>query len=245
MTGGGVLKPGVVTVGDELVFGERGNDNEKWLLGFLRERGYPAVAALCLPDDVSAIAFWVRALVEAQHFPVLVSGGIGGTHDDCTREGIASALGRPLVKHEECFRILQSRYGRRFNQERRRMAWLPEDCGLIANPYGAPGFHMQGIFAFPGFPDMLHVMAPEALDGVLPERSEALWTIREHVLPVAEGDIAEAVEEFLRNHPGARLGMYPDATRMRREVTLRLRFLPGQEETAAAFDALVEELRSL
>mgnify|MGYP004209657473 CR=1 FL=1 len=41
------------------------------------------------------------------------------------------------------------------------MALLPNGCGLIKNPHGAPGFELEGIFAFPGFPIMLQSMMPK------------------------------------------------------------------------------------
>ena len=236
------VKPAIVTVGDELLFGERVNDNQKWLLRLLWERGYPAHMALSLPDDVHIIALWLRQLLSTDHYPILVSGGIGGTHDDLTREGIALALGVPLVKHPECYRILEGRYGNRFNTERQRMAWLPQGCELIANPIGAPGFHLRGIFAFPGFPTMLQSMVPEILDRIMPSAAPFQWITREYTLPLAEGDIAEAIETFNQGFPKARIGIYPDA-QGRKEVTVRLRCSSDEPETFASFDTLVASLR--
>ncbi len=152
------IRPAVVTVGDELMFGERPNDNQQWLLEALQERGHPAELALTLPDAVAIIAVWLRTLLREHCFPVLVSGGLGGTHDDCTREGIANTLQVPLTRHHDCFEILAAKYGEQFTAGRQRMAMLPEGCELIANPIGAPGFFLAGVYAFPGFPNMLRPM---------------------------------------------------------------------------------------
>ncbi|HEY5789328.1 MAG TPA: molybdopterin-binding protein, partial [Gammaproteobacteria bacterium] len=55
-------RPAVVTVGDELVLGERDDGNRRWLLAQLQAHGHPAEIALSLPDDVALIGYWVAAL---------------------------------------------------------------------------------------------------------------------------------------------------------------------------------------
>lgn len=237
------ILPAVVTVGDELILGERDNGNQRWLLHTLWERGHAARVALSLPDDVATIAQWIGLLRARELFPVLVSGGIGGTHDDCTRQGIAEGLGIPLQRHPECHDLLAARYGERYTPQRQRMAMLPAGCRLIDNDSGAPGFEVGGVYAFPGFPSMLQPMAAAVLDRLLGPPGEPRWILREAVLAAAEGDIAEDVERFGQSHPGAQIGIYPSTERFGREVTLRMRAPAGDTATADAFDALVARLR--
>jgi molybdopterin-biosynthesis enzyme MoeA-like protein len=63
------IQPAVVTVGDELIFGEHQNQNQRWLLQLLCEKGYPACAAITLPDAVQIIALWLRQFLQAQYYP--------------------------------------------------------------------------------------------------------------------------------------------------------------------------------
>jgi len=56
------LKPAVVTVGNELTFGERRNGNQEWLCQELFKRGSPAAVVLSLPDDIETIAHWIAQL---------------------------------------------------------------------------------------------------------------------------------------------------------------------------------------
>ncbi len=236
--------PAVVTVGDELLFGERQNENQQWLLCYLFEQGFPAGIAMVLPDDVQVIASHLKELKRAGHAPILVSGGIGGTHDDRTREAVALALSRPLVRHPECFELLVKRYGDHFNEQRRRMADLPRGCRLIANPFGAPGFHAGGIYAYPGFPHMLHVMVRDSLKDVLAGRGLP-WIQREFTLPVAEGEIARQVEAFSREYPAAKVGIYPHTVKDGPRVTVRLRVRGRHGEMVQAFERLERELREI
>jgi molybdopterin-biosynthesis enzyme MoeA-like protein len=237
------IQPAIVTVGDELIFGEHQNENQRWLLQLMWEKGHPARVALTLADAVETIAFWLRQFLQAQYYPVLVSGGIGGTHDDCTREAVARALDVPLVRHEACFDILAAKYGDRFSSGRQRMALLPAGCELIANPIGAPGFAIQGIWAFPGFPAMLQPMVLQVMEGIFSEAPASPWCIREVTLPVSEGDIAWAIESFADRHRQARIGIYPHAEKFRQEVTVRLRCPSEEGEILSAFNNLIHELK--
>jgi molybdopterin-biosynthesis enzyme MoeA-like protein len=232
----------VVTVGDELLFGERDDGNRRWLLERLHRRGHPAEVALSLPDDLEAIAHWLAALKRRGCHPVLVAGGLGGTHDDCTRQAVAAALERRLVLHPEADALLTARYGDRYTDQRRRMAWLPEGCALLPNTRGAPGFHVDGVFGLPGFPEMLQPMAEAVMDATLHPSVGKLATI-EATLPVQEGDVALEVEAFATSHPTARIGIYPVAGGGPPAVTLRLRAPADADATRDAFNALVARLR--
>lgn len=239
------LKPAVVTVGNELTFGERRNGNQEWLCQELFKRGAPAQIVLSLPDDIEIIAHWIRHLKQTGHYPIIVSGGIGGTHDDLTRQSIAAGLDRSIVKHEECFAILSKRYEnseRPFTEQRQRMADLPEGCDLVANPIGAPGFHIEGVYGFPGFPSMVQPMFETISPDVFGDVKAEEWLAIEYTLAVAEGDIAMDVEAFDKAHSDGHVGIYPSTEKFGREVTLRLRYPPGRQDLRDAFSTHVMEM---
>lgn len=238
-----VFQPAVITVGNELVYGERRNDNQAWLLTRLWENGIPARLALSLGDDEAQIGVEIRHLKSANYFPILVAGGIGGTHDDVTRQGIAAGLDLPLVRHAECHAILAQRYGEHYSVQRQRMAELPAGSELIPNPLGAPGFHCQGVYGFPGFPTMLQPMFESILPALLGTSAPVPPATREYTLPTSEGTIAAPLEAFSIAHPTVSIGIYPSTARLRREVTVRLRYQVQDEAIAEAFDALIAGLR--
>jgi len=223
-----VFKPAVINVGDELMYGERNNDNQRWLLNHLWLQGIPAVCAISLPDDVNVIANWIKNLKESHHFPIIVSGGLGGTHDDFTRESIAKGLGREFVQNSECYEILAKKYGADFNEERKRMTMLPKGATLISNPIGAPGFHIDGVFAFPGFSTMLKPMCTQILIEVLQQHSSVPLLImsaaHEFILPCAEGLVAKDVEVYALNNPAVKVGIYPSSAKFGKEVKVRIRY---------------------
>ena len=188
-----------------------------------------------LPDDAACIGEWLAQLKATGHSPILLSGGMGGTHDDRSREGVALALRLPLVRHAECDAILAARYavaadGLGYTEERQRMALLPEGAALIANPIGAPGLALAGVYAFPGFPSMLHPMATDVLDALMPPLDAAAAPVLlEAVLPLTEAALALRAEAFaVAWGAAAQLGIYPSNALYGKSVKLRLRVRPNR-----------------
>jgi len=233
------LKPAVLTVGNELIYGERENTNGMWMLQRLYSAGMPAEIWISLPDDENAIGEWIRLLKERDAFPIFVSGGIGGTHDDRTRQGIALGLDRALVCHEECYQILEKRYGKHFSGQRKRMAWLPEGCDLIPNDIGAPGFFLEGIYAFPGFPEMLKPMFEWVMERFFPAQGDV--EVFEWTVPVSEGTVGPVVERFSIEHPEVSVGIYPHLIPDGQQVTVRLRCSGKDSHVADELGRILKE----
>ncbi len=243
------FSPVVITVGDELVFGEQQNTNQQWLASALWQKGIPAKLSLVLPDNIDTIAQWIRYLLYQKHNLIIVSGGIGGTHDDCTRPGIAMGLGVELVQHKECLTFLQARaLARKFKITPlvERMTFLPEGCELIENETGMPGFHLNGVYAFPGFPNMLQPMAMHVLDNLMPDTTEEdNWITKEVIFPVAESVVGPYIETFLLTSPYAKIGIYPDNQQCHHQVKIKFRTPVYDEKAAGKFNELVKKLNSL
>ncbi len=89
----------ILTIGTELTTGLRQDTNTAEIARLLAEAGYVVHAALSLPDDRSIVASSIASLIEACDL-VIVTGGLGPTHDDITREAASDALGRALLPDE-------------------------------------------------------------------------------------------------------------------------------------------------
>ena len=222
--------------------GEQTNGNQTWMASALAEVGVPAQLALSLPDDIPLIGQWINRLRSLAYYPIVVSGGIGGTHDDCTRDGIAVGLDVPLTLHQECHQILADKYGPKFSQQRRRMTLLPKGCSLISNPIGAPGFYLKGIYAFPGFPSMLKPMLQSMLPSIFQGNKVQALVTKEVTLALTESKVALEIEKFTRMYQEAKIGIYPSDENFGKELTIRMRTLNSSPKLIEAFDQLITDL---
>jgi molybdenum cofactor synthesis domain-containing protein len=147
----------ILTIGNELVSGDTPNTNASWLARRLAPLGVKVRLMAALPDEIDAIADFVRAEAPRVDF-LLVTGGLGGTPDDLTREAIAAAFGVPQEELPEVAADLRARFTR--NPEyAARWAMLPRGSRPLANPHGgAPGFAIENVYVLPGLPSEMEAM---------------------------------------------------------------------------------------
>lgn len=158
-------KAAFIAVGSELLRAERPETNSWKAARVLRAAGYVLVEKRVVEDTVEAVATAVRELV-ARSEVVVVSGGLGPTADDVTREGVAAALGRALRRHQPIGEAIAARYaarGRPMPDFAWRMADVVEGAELLPNPVGtATGQWLElpgcTLVLLPGVPSELEAM---------------------------------------------------------------------------------------
>ena len=161
----------VIAVGTELLLGQIVNSNTSTMGAALAERGFDAHYQQTVGDNITRIASAIEtALGRAD--AVIITGGIGPTQDDITREAVSAATGLELVYSEEYAEHLRSWWanrGREMPQSNLRQAFHPAGAELLPNPRGtAPGIGLlhQGkwIFCVPGVPaEMENLLFTEVL----------------------------------------------------------------------------------
>src|SRR6056297_2293630 len=104
------MRVALVTVGDELLAGDTVNTNAAWLGSRLAERGATVERVTVVPDRLADIARVVNEY-RAEHDAVVVTGGLGPTHDDVTMDGVAAAFGREVVKSEAALEWIETHGG--------------------------------------------------------------------------------------------------------------------------------------
>ncbi|WP_447972644.1 competence/damage-inducible protein A [Nitrospira sp. Kam-Ns4a] len=160
----------VIAVGAELLVGGRAETNSLFLARRLAAAGIEVRVKLVVGDDAADIADAVRQAARRADVVVL-TGGLGPTRDDCTREGVARATGRPLRRRAEALAGLRERlasWGRPTTPVQERQARLPAGAEVLPNPTGlAPGFALRWrgalIVALPGVPSEVERMWEEAV----------------------------------------------------------------------------------
>ena len=195
----------IVTIGNELVSGDTVNTNGSWLAARLEALGVDVLLIASLPDEEERVAALVRAQA-AEADVVLVTGGLGGTPDDITREAIAAAFGVPQEEQPEVAERLRARF-RGDPDYVTRWAQLPAGSRALKNPLGgAPGFVIGNVYVLPGLPSemeaMFETLAAE-LGGGSPIGS---WR---RTYRTTESRIVSVLEAGGERYPAVKVGSYP------------------------------------
>ncbi|MEE8138403.1 MAG: competence/damage-inducible protein A, partial [Thermoanaerobaculia bacterium] len=205
------MKAAILAVGSELLGPGRLDTNSLKLTRLLRRYGVDLKRKAVVGDVRDDLADeLVRTLGEVEL--TIVTGGLGPTADDVTREAVAQALGRSLVLRPEILQEIADKFARyrmRMPGVNRKQAEVIEGAEVIPNPRGtAPGQRIDqdgaALFLFPGVPVELEGMMEAALEPWLRERTGGEETetavVRIACLPesAVEERIAPAYEEFGR-----------------------------------------------
>jgi nicotinamide-nucleotide amidase len=198
----------MIFTGDELLRGDALNTNQVFLGEKLLDLGIFANRAVCIADDLRAIAEAIRNSLAREPLILILSGGLGPTDDDLTREAVAEALGVPLVFHEELLEKVRQRFAERgfpMGDSNRKQALLPQGASAIPISGTAPGFTVQSgrtlVAALPGVPWELmemwtNTVAPqaEALAKSIDGQGHAVRRIR--TFGIGESLVADMLTEF-------------------------------------------------
>jgi nicotinamide-nucleotide amidase len=132
----------IIAVGSELLTPQRIDTNSLWLTDQLNALGVEVTSKTIVGDHRERLAETVRAAC-ARSDIVILTGGLGPTEDDVTRDAVAAALGRTQVFHQDICDGIEQRF-RRFNRAmaeiNKRQAFVIEGAEVLPNPNGtAPG----------------------------------------------------------------------------------------------------------
>jgi len=195
----------IVVVGNEILSGDTQDTNSYWLAQNLFALGVKVELIVTLPDVIDVIDRFIRPIRD-NYSLILVSGGIGPTPDDITRQAIARVYDVPLEVNEGAKKSLVKFYHGDVNDVRLQMAHVPVGCRLIANDLtGAPGFALKNCYVFPGIPRLLHEMFEEVRDEFAADPLYSAW----FTCNVGESRFAGLMLEAQERFPDVTVGSYP------------------------------------
>ena len=167
----------IITIGDELINGVRVDTNTAWLGERLTGLGMDVERAVSIGDDESAIRTAVKEALD-QADVIIVSGGLGPTQDDRTKQAMADLFGVEMkrsVEVEKAVRGFFSARGREPTPVNLDQALVPEGFEFHVNPLGtAPGMlKRQGnslLFVLPGVPSEMKALYQEWVEPIRVEK---------------------------------------------------------------------------
>jgi nicotinamide-nucleotide amidase len=215
----------IVAVGDELLLGRTVDSNAAWLGRELAALGVPVSRRYTVGDDDPAIREAVTtALSEAEL--VLVTGGLGPTRDDKTRDAVAALFEAPLRVDERLLEAMRERFRARgyarLPESNVSQAQVPEGAIVLDNPVGtAPGLALQRgqrlVVLLPGVPREMKAIFSDGVSRLIRERfGDRLRPVHMrslHTTGIPESALADRVEANLPPDIGpVQIAFLPDLT---------------------------------
>jgi nicotinamide-nucleotide amidase len=198
----------IVLTGTELLLGEIVDTNSVMVSQMLRGIGLDVHYKTTVGDNERRIIEVLRIALGRVDF-VIVSGGLGPTVDDVTRQAAAAATGRKLVYSQELEEQIAARFrkfGRQMAENNKRQAWIPEGAIPVENPVGtAPCFIVEAeegtIICLPGVPRELKYQMENAIIPYLKEKMGETQLIKARILrtcAIGESDIDRTIDDLMR-----------------------------------------------
>ncbi len=210
----------LLTTGTELLLGTTQNTHGAWIGQRLLRVGLRVSRQITVPDG-EAVGRAMRIGLEAGE-ALIVTGGLGPTSDDLTREALAEVLGLEMIEDEAAMRAIEEFFARRqrvMAEANRKQAQAPVGADILVNPNGtAPGLYLPprlsgsfncAVFLLPGPPRELYPMFEaevvprlQALSGIekVPEFQELKFA------GIGESDFHEGIDDVLEAIPGLEHG---------------------------------------
>ncbi|HTX53005.1 MAG TPA: competence/damage-inducible protein A [Candidatus Baltobacteraceae bacterium] len=239
----------LLTIGTELLLGQIIDTNASWMSQRLAEAGLDVFFKSTVGDNWGRIDAAIRlALTRAD--VLIMTGGLGPTEDDLTREVLAAVLDRPLRLDPDILAAIEARFMRRripMPENNRKQAMVPEGAEVLHNPRGtAPGLLCQAdgrvLVCMPGVPSE---MKPMLLEQVIPRIRDA-FGIRGRIVSrvlktcgISESMLDEKIGDYFRTMRNPSIGVLAHAGEIHIRMTCK-----GDDPTeiAAQLDALDAKL---
>ena len=235
----------IINIGDELLIGQVVNSNAASMSKMLIAAGMEVKEVAVVADRADAIRSALERLM-ATSDAVLITGGLGPTKDDVTKQVLCDHFHSELVENSEALanvtRLFALR-GYELTPINRQQAWVPRCCKVINNTLGtAPcmWFEQDGkvVVAMPGVPfEMEHLMRTEVI-GRLQTHFHTSYILNKNILVqgIGESFLSDLIEEWELGLPQSmRLAYLPQAGMVKLRITAR-----GEDREALSSDIMRE-----
>lgn len=202
------MKVSVLGIGTELTDGQIINRNAPWISQRLKAFGVPTCLHLVVPDERRLMRKGLELCAEEADV-IFVTGGLGPTSDDFTRDIVADWMGKPLQFHQSSWDHLNERLtsrGYAVREIQRQQCYFPEGAEVLFNPEGtANAFKAQAfgktVFVLPGPPKEIEAVWKKSIAAWIQSNTQHLDPVVTRIwetLGKGESEIASIAEEALK-----------------------------------------------
>ncbi|BDU50030.1 competence/damage-inducible protein A [Haliovirga abyssi] len=200
------MKCYIILVGTELLNGMMVDTNSIYMAENLNRYGVEIVGKSVVGDKIKDIEKTIKYGKEISDF-VVISGGLGPTIDDLTRDAVAKFLDKPLTLYKEEFEKIKEKFKRvniKMAENNIRQAKFPEGAIIIDNKSGAaPAFLIDDIAVFPGVPSEVKETFPKFLNMYFKDKEKKEMYIKDILVwGLPESELEEKIYDIILNEKG-------------------------------------------
>jgi nicotinamide-nucleotide amidase len=225
------MKCTILSIGDELLIGQTLNTNAHWMSQKMNEIGIDVIHHISLSDEKNDIISCLENALKTSQV-VLITGGLGPTSDDITKDVLCDYFGGNLVFNESAYQNIERIFALRkrlINESTKRVAYLPDVCKVIQNKNGTAAgmiFSKDGktIVSMPGVP---YEMKDMITDDVVPYLKSTynlpyIFHCNIQTAGVGETQLADRLIDFEKNKdPRIKLAYLPNIGKVRLRLTIK------------------------
>ncbi len=244
-------KAEILNIGDELLIGQIVNTNAVWIAQELNKRGVVVQRMTTVGDRETDIVTALTNAIQHQDI-IIITGGLGPTQDDLTKDILTRFFNTRLVFNEDVFQLLNSFFkkrGRELNEANKTQCYVPKACTVLMNYWGtAPGmlFEKEGkiIVSLPGVPLEMKELMNKYIFPLIETRYPLPPLIHRSFLTegIPESELMTILTDWENNLPPTlQLAYLPSAG----QVTLRLSTLNTDGKGKELIKAQEEKLKAI
>ncbi len=239
----------IISIGDELLIGQVVNSNQAFIAEELNKAGV-AVGRMTTIGDHEATIMDAFRKAFSEHDAVIVTGGLGPTHDDLTRPAVCTFFNTDLVVDAEALENIKRLFERRgfpATSRNEDQARVPRGCTVLQNRHGtAPGYLFQRdgklFIVMPGVPFEMKAMMEEYVISLIKQKSGGTVILHRTLKTtgIAESRLADLVgptDSYFSPAEGLSLAFLPGPLGVRLRITARA-------EDSAAAEKLISRVES-
>lgn len=234
------MNASIVNIGDELLIGQVVNTNATYMSQALTHSGIAVVEVCTVGDNADAIESAIRRCLEHSDL-ILLTGGLGPTKDDITKETLCRFFGSELYENTEALANIERLFAQRgfpLTETNRRQALVPRCCEMINNDHGtAPCMWFnagkKAIVSLPGVPFEMEYLIAEKIIPLIRERFNIGSIVCRNILVqgIGESFLSDLLEDIEAAMPkNTKLAYLPQAGIIKLRITAIGEGASSQEE---------------
>jgi len=230
----------ILCVGTEILIGDIVNTNAAYISGRLAALGINQYYQAVVGDNPARLEGKIREALTRCDL-LIMTGGLGPTYDDLTKETAAKCMGRQLSLHERSLERMTAYFKSRnyvMSETNKKQAYMPEGAVVFDNDHGtAPGLAMEDeengkiVIMLPGPPREMKPMWDDSVEPYLMQYSEAMFYSKNiNITGMGESAVEEVLQDYMKTAVNPTVAPYCKDGEVRLRVTARVKTLKEGEE---------------